>query len=153
MSFDDAVLSVHRDPGKVADMLVGTGELIEQRSLSAVLIARKGKGERFGIRQRMLRLSFMGLAVFAETRMFDVFIDAAGSLPDRRVRRFDLDLLRVRQAQRQLIAVQAQFHGIAHGRQFYHFQDGARGHAHIEEVLAQRALSSDFRDPTELARL
>ena len=38
---DLAVLAVHRDPREVAHMLVGTGELVEEGGLAAVLVARQ----------------------------------------------------------------------------------------------------------------
>ena len=47
MAADRAVLAVYRDTGKVADMLVGTGQLIEQRRFAAVLIAGKRKCQFF----------------------------------------------------------------------------------------------------------
>ena len=43
---DHAVLAVHRNAGKVAHMLVGAGQLVEQRGFAAVLIAGQGKGQR-----------------------------------------------------------------------------------------------------------
>ena len=47
MAANRAVLAVHRNTGEVADMLVGTGQLIEQRRFAAVLIAGKRKGQFF----------------------------------------------------------------------------------------------------------
>ena len=40
-----ARLLIHRDPGKIADMLVGAGQLVEERRLAAILIADERKGQ------------------------------------------------------------------------------------------------------------
>ena len=42
---DHARLLIDRDPGKIADMLVGAGQLVEERCLAAVLIADERKGQ------------------------------------------------------------------------------------------------------------
>ena len=42
---DLAVLAVHGDAGEVAHVLVGARELVEERGLSAVLVAGEGKGQ------------------------------------------------------------------------------------------------------------
>ena len=44
MSLDDAVLAVDRNARKVSDVLVGTGQLIEQGRLAAVLVSDQRKG-------------------------------------------------------------------------------------------------------------
>ena len=40
---DGAILAVDRHAGKVTDMLIGARQLVEQRGLTAVLVAGEGK--------------------------------------------------------------------------------------------------------------
>ena len=42
---DHARLLIDRDPGEIADMLVGAGQLVEERCLAAVLIADERKSQ------------------------------------------------------------------------------------------------------------
>ena len=50
VSLDDAVLAVDRHAGKVADVLIGARQLIEQRCFAAVLISDQRVGERRVVR-------------------------------------------------------------------------------------------------------
>ena len=50
MIADRTVLAVDGDAGKISDVLIGARELIEKGRLAAVLIAGKGKGKRFSLR-------------------------------------------------------------------------------------------------------
>ena len=45
MALDHAVLSVHGNSREVAYPLVGAGQLVEERGLTAVLVAHKRKGQ------------------------------------------------------------------------------------------------------------
>ena len=104
---DGTALAVHRHARKVADVLVGTGELVEQGSLAAVLVARQRKGQGLILRQGMLPLLGVVLAALAKTRVLHHFSIHRG------VHRRGLfggghgDLCRVVQTQGQLIAVDA----------------------------------------------
>ena len=69
MSPDHAVLPVHRHPGKVADVLVASRQLVKQRRLSAVLVSDKGKGQHHSLRQRISRSLWMEYALLAEARV------------------------------------------------------------------------------------
>ncbi len=53
-----------------------------------------------------------------------------------------LNLLRIVQAQRQLVAVDPKLNRIPHGRIFHHRHIRSRNQPHIQEMLPQRALSS-----------
>ena len=140
---DHAVLAVDRHAREVADMLVGAGQLVEQRRLAAVLVARKGKGQRLAFRDRLA-----GFVVMVAGRVVQF---AAAGVRHRRmalffrfcaVARVDIpyiDLPGIVQAQRQLIAAQFQFDRVAHRRDLAQRDLGARGQPHIQQMAAQRA--------------
>ena len=139
---DGTALAVHRHARKVADVLVGTGELVEQGSLAAVLVARQRKGQGLILRQGMLPLLGVVLAALAKTRVLHHFSVHRG------VHRRGLfggghgDLCRVVQTQGQLIAVDAQLHGVAHGRQLYQRDLRPGDQTHIQKVLPQCACTA-----------
>ena len=62
---------------------------------------------------------------------------AAAALPDR----LDVDLIGLRQTQRQLVAMDLHLHGVSHGGQLYHRYLCTGDHAHIQKVLPQRTLT------------
>ena len=136
---DGAALAVHRHTRKVTDVLVGTSELVEQGGLAAVLVARQRKGQGLILRQGMLPLLGVVLAALAKTRVLHHFSVHRG------VHRRGLfggghgDLRRVVQTQGQLIAVDAQLHGVAHGRQLYQRDLYPGDQTHIQKVLPQCA--------------
>ena len=152
---DGAALAVHRHAGEVAHMLVGAGQLIEQRGLSAVLVARQGEGQRGLLRQGVFPRFDVEPSPLAQAGMLTVRADLrrrSGRLSDGPDRR-DVDLCGVRQPQRQLIAVDPQLHGVAHGREFHQCHLCAGDQAHVQKMLAQGALSAHHRDPGGLASL
>ena len=67
--------------------------------------------------------------------------------------RLDLDALRVVDAQRELVAMDRELHGVAHGRIFLERDDRPGDDAHVEEVLPERALSPNGLDPCRIAEL
>ena len=69
MAFDDAVLPVYRHPGEVPHMLVGPGQLIEEGSLSAVLVSYQGKGQSGPFRERVSAALGVELSSLAKTRV------------------------------------------------------------------------------------
>ena len=119
-------------------MLVGAGELIEQGGLAAVLVAGQRKGEGLVLRQGVLALFDVVLAALAKTRVLHHFSIHRG------VHRRGLfggghsDLCRVVQTQGQLIAVDAQLHGVAHGCQLYQRDLCPGDQTHIQKMLPQR---------------
>ena len=58
----------------------------------------------------------------------------------------DGDLIRVRQPEGQLLAVDLQLDGVPQGGEFYHGHFRAGDHAHVQKMLAERALSAHRRD-------
>ena len=74
-----------------------------------------------------------------------VFRQAGGRL--RQVLcRFDADLCGIREAQRQGVAVDEQFHRIAERGVFDKFDVGPGDETHIQEMLAQGACAADSQD-------
>ena len=67
--------------------------------------------------------------------------------------RLDLDALRVVDAQRELVAVNRELHGVAHGRVFLERDDRAGDEAHVQEMLPERALSPNGPDLCRVAEL
>jgi hypothetical protein len=64
---------------------------------------------------------------------------------------FDLDLIRVRKPEGQLIPVNLKFHGIAQRRELHHSDLGTGYDSHVQEMLAQRPVSTDFFDHSTLS--
>ena len=134
-------------------MLVGTGQLVEERRLAAVLVAREGERERGPRRERALLLLVVELARLAEARMGDRIdgadrriVSDAGHRFVQTVRLRDGDLGGVRQAERQRVSVDPQLHRVAERRVFDQFDLSAGDQAHIQEMLAQGALAPDRQD-------
>lgn len=116
MSLDLAVLAVDRDAGEVAHMLVRARELVEQRGLSAILVAR----------QRELQWIARGNGMLAGTRAIGLLAQrgvrggaAMDLLALLRVRIMDVlerDARGVRPTQGEFVAAQTDLDGIAWGR-------------------------------------
>ena len=139
VTLNGTALAVHRHARKVAHVLVRAGELVEQGGLAAVLVARQRKGQGLILRQGMLALLGVVLAALAKTRVLHHFSVHRG------VHRRGLfggghgDLCRVVQTQGQLISVDAQLHGVAHGSQLYQRDLRTGDQPHIQKMLPQRA--------------
>ena len=145
---DGTALAVHRDAGEVAHVLVRARELVEERGLAAVLVAREREAKHFSLRHRMrvvarAHVHLVGQAVLAKARMPDALVSPARDAGRHGARpRRDANLARVRDAQRELVAVDAELHGVAHGRVLLERDLRAGDDAHVQEVLAERALPS-----------
>ena len=142
---DHAVLPVHGDAGKIADVLAGSGQLVEERRLAAVLVADEGKGEERAVRQRIAASLRMEAPAFAETGVLiaqirDLFFLFRAFFGQRS----DADLPGLVQAESQLVAVDADLQGVAHRRVLDHGHFGTGNDPHVEKMLAQRALAADF---------
>ena len=81
VSLDGTALAVHRHAREVAHVLVGTGELVEQGGLTAVLVARQRKGQGLILRQGMLPLLGVVLAALAKTRVLHHLFRPPGRAP------------------------------------------------------------------------
>ena len=146
---DRAALAVNRHARKIADVLVGTCQLVKERGLAAVLVAGKCKGQDLVIGQRVFLGFDVIFAAFAITGVRDRRAARAFVFRLHRLLAIGfgkLDFLGVCKPQGQFIAVDAQFHGVAHRRKLFERHFGTRDHAHIEEVLAQRAFSPNRLD-------
>ena len=146
MAQNGTVLAVYGYTRKVAYMLVGTGQGIEQGCLPAVLVAYERKAQHCAFRQRIAGAFRVELSPFAESRMQTLLRSGYGFLLRFLFfRRHDHDLPGIIQTQRQTVAVQPQFHRIIH-RCIAHQCDFRPGNqTHIQEMLAESSLSSDFR--------
>ena len=145
MPANHAVLAVHRHAREVSHMLVGARQLVEKRSLAAVLVSDQGEGERGAFRQRVRRFAAHDVLAVIGTRQYHVgnlFFSKAGKTARVVVgRRPDLDLLGVCQAQREVEAVDAQLHGVAHRGVLHERHPRTGNDSHVEEVLAQGTLA------------
>ena len=75
----------------------------------------------------------------------------AGRVAFRAARRADFNLLRVVHAKGQLVAVNPKFNRVAHRRELDERDLRAGDDAHIQKMLAQRALAADGADDGALA--
>ena len=152
---DDAVLAVHGDAGEVADVLVGAGQLVEERGFSAVLVADEGEGQRGPFRKGVARTLGMETAFLTEAgvlRGLLLFLfSGCGSGCFRAFQQGDTDVPGIRDAEGQLISVDPKLHGIAHWCQLDQGCLGAGDNAHVQEMLAQGAFAADGLDAGGLA--
>ena len=154
MAPDDTVLAVYGNAREIAYMLIGSGQLVEQGRLAAVLVADQSEGQYCVCRQRiscslgMEPSAFAKTGMFCFTRLFRRLLLNGGFL-----HRYDRDLCRVSHTQGQIIAMDQKLHGIAQRRQFNDRDLCPRDHAHVQEMLAERPFSADFRDPGRMSRL
>ncbi len=150
---DDPVLPVHGDPGEVAHVLAGPGELVEEGGLAAVLVAHQGEGQG-GPLGELLPLA--GLVVLAPLPQAGVVGGLRGlrrrgreGLPRRQG--LDGDLLPVGPAEGQLVAVEADLHGVPQGGQLHQGDRRPGDDPHIQQMLPQGALAPHGGDPPALA--
>jgi len=141
-----AILAVDRDAGEVAHVLVGPGQLVEERGLSAVLVACQCKGERCALRRdHTLGVPVMGLfgrlagcAALTERRVRGISeMWVAAGYVVRLVHIGKLDAGGVILAQGELVAAQPNLERIAHGGSLDHGDLGTRRKPHVKDVLAQ----------------
>ena len=145
MLFDHAVLAIHSDPGEIAHMLVGTGQLIEQCCFAAVLISHQRKGQG-GAGGKWIAASLgVVFAAFTESGMdgrsaaFFLFDGEAFRLSGNR---FNGDPVCIIKPQSELIAVYLQLHGIPHGGVFHDSDFGTGNHSHVQKVLPEGSFSA-----------
>ena len=160
---DHAVFSVYRDAGEIAYMLIGSGELVKERRLAAVLVAGQRESQLCAFRERVFLGGIMIAPPFAKSGMFAldtfalpvffiVFRLAAFGLAGHVLLILlqlhclpgDSDLLRVRDPQCEIISVDHQLHGVSHRRIFHYFDDCSGNHSHIKKVLPESAFSAHF---------
>ena len=157
------VLAAHRHAGEVADVLIGAGELVEERRLAAVLLAGQGERQDRILRERVFVLLGVELSFFAEARMGVVFVQGqivSEILVQRLCRRLFLhkilvhaDLDRLRKPERQGVSVDLDLHRIAHRRHLDEPHFGPGDEAHVQEMLPEGPLSADVLHDGRLAYL
>ena len=152
----DSVLAVHRDPGEVAHVLVGTGELIEKGGLAAVLVAYKGEAEGRALGQSVLVILGMVFSSFTEAWVHGL-VCAVSAVPVVHIpvigfgvgfTGFHPDESRLGLPERKGVVVDENLHRVSEGSKFEQSNLLPGYHAHIEEVLPERAFPShrdDFR--------
>ena len=142
---DFTVLAVHRNARKVSDVLPGAGQLVEERGFSAVLIAYQGKGQERAVRQSRPGPFAAALILLAQPGMMGFFRPLLSFFRYcGRIDESDINFLRFRKAQRELVAMKPHFHRVAHGSQLDQRDLHARDYAHIKEMLTERAFAADF---------
>ena len=163
MPSDHTALAVHSNSREIANMLIGTGQLVKQCRLTTILIACQCKCQRCSIRKRMLSLLLMIFAAFTKTGMIRKAPALLQSSIFSRLRGFmfgscllnffNLYLLSICQSQRQLIAVKPQFHWVSHRCILHKCYFHARNHAHIQKMLTQGTASADSQNHGRFACL
>ena len=155
ISPDRAIFPVNRHPGEIAHMLIGTGQLVEQRRFSAVLISHQCKCQQRPLRQRIPASLRMKLPLLAESRMihpFSVLLFHAGIVRLRLQLRY-LNLVRIIQSKRQLIAMQPDLHRVTHRCKFCHRDRDTGNDSHVKEMLTQLSVPANFVHTCPLSRL
>jgi len=139
---DNAVLAVHSHTRKISHMLLGTSQLIKQRSFSAVLVSHQGKGQGFTLRQRIFLLSVVIFSPFSVSGMMFFRSRLFHRCRFGLMSFANLNIPGIFQTYGQFVAVYAQFYGVSHRRILYNRDLGSLYQPHIEEVLAQSPGSS-----------
>ncbi len=146
--------AVDRHAREIADVPVGAGQLVEQRCLAAVLVARQGKCEHCPLRERILVRLDVVFALLAEAGMRRdrhrdglPFLRKVGRLVAQRLRHGrHFDVRGVRQPQRQLVSVDRNLHRVAHRRELFQRDNGAGDQPHVQHMLSQGTLAADCFD-------
>ena len=123
-------------------MLIRSRQLVEQRSLAAVLVSCQCKGQQLSFRQWMLLCLIVVLSALSKAGMRNCFrirlLFFFYSVPHL----INGNPSGIGEAECQFIAVNPHFHRVSHRCILYHRHFRPRNDSHIEEVLPQRALSS-----------
>ena len=124
-------------------MLIRPCQPVKQRRLSAVLIARKSKGQNFAFRKNCALWCGMVFSHLSKPRMFYFAeIQHTAACLFFITCRLNLNLFGIVKSQSKFVSPNPVLNGIPHGRCFYICNGFARNQSHIEEVLPQRAASS-----------
>ncbi len=135
------VLAVYCNAGEISHMLPGAGQLIEQGSLAAVLIAYQCEGQLCPFRQRVAAAFGMKPSFLSKTgmqRLLRGLLFRTYLCSDR----LYLNLRGIGQSESKLIAVDPKLNGITHGSKFYDCDLRTWDYAHVKKMLAQGALSA-----------
>jgi hypothetical protein len=134
-----AAFSVDGNSGKIANVLVRPCKLIEKGGLTAVLVARKGKGKHFAVGKGRFGAFNVVFTLFAKTRMvacgrMDPF--ACGLLGGNGRNGSNIYICSVFKAERKLVAVEAKLHGVSHWGKLNKRDFCSGNNAHIEKMLS-----------------
>ena len=147
MLLDTSGLPVHSNAREVSNMLVGTGQLIKERSLAAVLITCERKRENLSFRKRLLSCLLVVLTTLTKTRvMLVVGVIMMMFYPSPLSYFFDLYLLCIMFSERKLITMNAELDRIAHRSVLNESHLHTGDNSHVQKVLPQRTLSSYRRN-------
>ena len=126
MVTDSTVLAIDRHAGKVTDMLIGACQLVEQRGLTAVLVAGEGEMQRRTLGHGRLGRAgrIRALTQCRVLRRADCGVSARTRVCV--VNTHELDAGGIVLAQRQLVATQANLERVAHRGVLHHGDFGAR---------------------------
>ena len=154
MPFDRTVFPVNRYARKIADVLVGAGQLIKECCFSTVLVSDQSISQYRAVRKRMLTAFFMIFAALAKPRMFplEMFLFRKWMFSFLR-NFFNLDLLGICKTQCQFIAMDFQLHRITHRSHFLDRDLCTGDHAHIKKVLTKSTFAAKLCDNSTFAYL
>ena len=145
MGADDTVLALHRHTGEVAHMLVGAGELVEERRLAAVLVADEAKGD--GLSRGNELCDILLRSGFAQTGVLAVLNNAlcVGMVEHPCLVRHigNLDPGGVILAQGQFVTAHANLHRAGNILDICNFCAGSQ--AHIQNMFSKRNIIAVYR--------
>ena len=144
MSLYCSAFSVNRYSRKISDVLICTRKLVKQCCFSAILVTCKRKCQLRVLWKRIF--SFFGVitSVFAKPRVRLIFNRSTGYrfFSWQRLYGNHFNFFRICKSERKLIAVNTQFHRIAHRGIFCQRYLCSGNHSHIQKVLPERAFSA-----------
>ncbi len=136
-------------------MLIGSGQLIKECRLAAVLVACQRKGQHPVIRKRMLIRLHMILSAFSKSGMIRIMACVRlhfGTALPRFLRcpaphrcAVNLNMLCVIQAKRQFIVMNSEFNRIPHRSILYQRYGSSGNDAHVQKMLTKLTASPDNR--------
>ena len=145
VTLDSAVLAVNSNAGEVANVLFRAGKTVKEGSFTAVLVTHEGEAHGSTLREGRAVVLGVEPAALTETGVFGFFIFlSSGVFLFGLADRSDADIFGIGEAQGEFVVMEAQLHGIAHGSELNEGDLGTGDKAHIEEMLAKRAISADF---------
>ena len=144
-ALDGAILSVHCNTGKIADMLICTGQLIKQRSFATVLISYQRISQFLPLRQWIFILFGMIFPFLTQPRMHRIYDSLTALMAIAAlINGLNLNLRRFCKPERQLVAMHLQLHRVTHRRKLHNRNLCSGNHSHIQKMLPQRAASAYF---------
>ena len=146
------VFSVHRHPGKIAHVLIGARQLVEQRGLSAVLISRQRKFEGRALGNNSPRRPFAFFLAHARVGNVRRLLLFQKRLFRRIAHVGNPDFRRVRLSQGKLVPPHPKLDRVAHGRGFDQGHFRARRQPHVQNMFSQGNFAAVHRgDPRALS--